>query len=377
MADYLPHPLVTELAQKLGAHGSELATAASKFAEAAQEAGGEAPPAAAHELADVLARQPDLPALMNFAGFLGGTLDDKKGVTKSRWRLLYLDVKLLTWLLIREEDILLSLRVGDADAKVEKRDVVWLKTDASLSHGSGPIPPDEIQARFLRGDFTRAADVAATLTDGPARRPDGRLLRPDAATAAGGRRGSRATADAGSAGAGQEALTLLGRERAGAARAGERAHLLEAAADLAGEDAHDLALAERRDLPVGAQCDVVELVLVGPQDRELGSGARVPQPQRAVLAGAQHQRTVAAEERRRDLVLMAAQHELRPAARIPHAHRAVGARRDDPPVAAVGEREHLAAVPFEPALGLGRAVEPPDQHVALLRHGREHARRRG
>jgi hypothetical protein len=166
VADYSPHPLVTELAQKLGAEGSELATAAREFA-AAQEAGGDALAGAAHELADVLARQPDLPALMTFAGFLGGTLDDKRGITKSRWRLLYLDVKLLTWLLIREEDILLSLRVGDDESTFEKRDVVWLKTDASLSHGSGPIPADEIQARFLRGDFTRAAEVAATLTDGP------------------------------------------------------------------------------------------------------------------------------------------------------------------------------------------------------------------
>ena len=178
MADYSPHPLVTKLAQKLGAEGSELATAAREFATAEQEAGGEAPPAAAQELADVLARQPDLPALMNFAGFLGGTLDDKKGVTKSRWRLLYLDVKLLTWLLIREEDILLSMRVGDADEEIEKRDVVWLKADASLSQGSGPIPSDEIQARFLRGDFTRAAEVAATLTDGPGGAPTGVFCAP-------------------------------------------------------------------------------------------------------------------------------------------------------------------------------------------------------
>lgn len=177
MTDYPPHPLVTALAHGLGGTVKELARAAEGFKNA-QEAGGEVEEKAARTLADALAKQPDLPELMNFAGFLGGVLDDTEGETKSSWQLLYLDVKLLTWLLIRRDDILLSLRVGADTATLETRDVVWLRTDASLSQGSGPIQPNELQARFLRGDFTRAADFAASLSDGPASAPTGPFCAP-------------------------------------------------------------------------------------------------------------------------------------------------------------------------------------------------------
>lgn len=162
MADHSPHPLVTALAKKLGTPGSALEAAAKEF-ETAEAADLDK---AKRKLANALARQPDLPELMSFAGFVGGVLDDKEGVTKTAWQLLYLDAKLRTWLLIKQDDILLRRRVGEDKSPFGKRDIVWLKADASLSEGSGPIQPDDLQARFLRGGFTRAADVAASLTDG-------------------------------------------------------------------------------------------------------------------------------------------------------------------------------------------------------------------
>lgn len=180
MTEYPPHPLVTLLAQGLGKTVDELAPAAEGFKTAQEGRAGDAAMAeAAQELADALARQPDLPALMNFAGFLGGVIDDEDGVTQTRWQVLYLDVKLQSWLLVKEDDILLRLEVGHEEAeRYEKRDVIWLKTDASLSQGSGPIQPDELQARLLRGDFTRAAEVAASLTDGPVSAPTGAFCAP-------------------------------------------------------------------------------------------------------------------------------------------------------------------------------------------------------
>lgn len=154
-----PHPLVVALAQGLLEDAGTMSTAASRSAP-------EQVPddlARRQELADALAADPNLPGLRNFAGFLGGKLDDSSSGT---WQLLYLDAKLLTWLLVRRDDIVCRQAVKDDTAPFAERDVIWLKTDASLSRGSGPLQRDEVQARFLRGDFTRAEDLAASLTGG-------------------------------------------------------------------------------------------------------------------------------------------------------------------------------------------------------------------
>lgn len=177
MAQLVPHPVVAALAERLetdektfldeyhDVRRAEAYAAAGADPDQAAEARSDLD-ARARELANQLAGDSRLPEVNAFAGFLGGILDDKAGTTKAIWRLLYLDAKLLTWLLVKEDEILLRSSVRDEKAPFNKRDVIWLKSDASLGEGSGPPQPDEVQARFLRGSFTRAGDFAATLSGG-------------------------------------------------------------------------------------------------------------------------------------------------------------------------------------------------------------------
>jgi hypothetical protein len=180
MAQLVPHPVVAALAEGLGKgaetsflHDYHKVRRAAAYAAAGQADADEVAQARsdldmrAEELAKELAEDSHLPELNAFAGFLGGVLlDDRKGTSQAIWRLLYLDAKLLTWLLVKEDEIVLRSTVRDATAPFENRDVIWLKSDASLSEGSGPPQPNEVQARFLRGSFTRAGDFAATLSGG-------------------------------------------------------------------------------------------------------------------------------------------------------------------------------------------------------------------
>jgi len=124
-------------------------------------------------LADALANDPAVPELYTFAGFLGGVLKDDTDTTKTMWRLLYLDSKLFTWLLVDHNSILLRKDVDDETSPAGTRDYVWMKADASVSRGEGPPQRNEIQARFLRGDFVSAGDFAASVTGGTYAPPTG------------------------------------------------------------------------------------------------------------------------------------------------------------------------------------------------------------
>jgi len=149
MAKPVPHPLVEELAKAL-----------LPPAPAAQGAKGKAAPAQAATAAD-LAGASELPELVIFAGFLGDTVTHP-GAGKD-WRLLYLDWRLLTWLLVQEDGIVLAEKVSDETAPSGMRDVIWVKAEASVRSGSGP---QSVEARFLTGEFTRAGDFEAPLTGG-------------------------------------------------------------------------------------------------------------------------------------------------------------------------------------------------------------------
>ena len=180
MADWRhpPHPLVLELAQELTKTDGEPSDAAKELGAAeqaltaARHAGRptgeqqEAVDTAAIKVVGLIANDPAQPELYTFAGYLGGIVEDSAGTIKTTWRLLYLDAKLQTWLLVGQESILLRKDVTDETSPSGSRDHVWVKADASVSQGEGPPQKNEIQARFLRGDFVSAGDFAASVTGG-------------------------------------------------------------------------------------------------------------------------------------------------------------------------------------------------------------------
>jgi hypothetical protein len=135
-----PNQFVTELAKKLS-----------------DQRAAQIPPA---DLANALARQAGLPELVTFAGYLGGTVQDG---SQTEWRVLYLDTHLQRWLLVRDTDVLYNVSVDDETSPSSKRDVIWVRADASVGGGSGSQP---VEARFLTGAFTRAADYEAPPSGG-------------------------------------------------------------------------------------------------------------------------------------------------------------------------------------------------------------------
>ncbi len=188
MTPFPPNPLVTALAQRLlpqkDARVQQAAQEAASYAELqagsagatqeqrdqAEQARSEAD-AAALDLASRLAADPTVPPLVTFAGFLGGAIT----ANGDPWRVFYLDAKLLTWLLVREDDIVQSETLDDDNSAFGQRDVIWLKSSASVTEGSGSPRVHEIEAQFLRGDFIGAGDFSASLTGGTFSRATGLL----------------------------------------------------------------------------------------------------------------------------------------------------------------------------------------------------------
>jgi hypothetical protein len=171
MADLVPHPLVTSVALTLGQKtGSPLATEAANLLQATNKTGQSATDAATandakyvaqkEALAKAFANQANLAGLSLFAGFLGGPIVDNQNVT---WRLLYIDSRLDSWMLIPEDAIIVYQQLTDDNAPSGVRDVLWVDATANLVHGSGPRTND---GRFLVGELTRAGDFAASTTGG-------------------------------------------------------------------------------------------------------------------------------------------------------------------------------------------------------------------
>jgi hypothetical protein len=100
----------------------------------------------------------DFPELVAFTGYLGGTVTETPPGREGSWRILYLDSQLQNWRLIPDEDILVFSRMNDDDAAFNKRDVIWVDSGALTASGDAP-PRPEAQAKYLRGDFTRAGDL--------------------------------------------------------------------------------------------------------------------------------------------------------------------------------------------------------------------------
>jgi hypothetical protein len=177
MADYVPHPLVTSVALKLAEKdvgtlkasarplvkrvaGKGGAIDAGAYSKATKQAKGPTNAAEKNTLATALANQANLNGLSLFAGFLGGPVVDHERVT---WRLLYLDSRLDTWMLVPEDKIIVSEQLKDDNAPSGLRDVLWVDSTASLVRGSGPRTN---HGRFLVGELTRAGDFAASTSGG-------------------------------------------------------------------------------------------------------------------------------------------------------------------------------------------------------------------
>ena len=110
--------------------------------------------ATAEAFANQLAKAADIPELVTFTGYLGGTFD-RDG---TNWRVLYLDTRLQSWLLVKDSDVLHSASVESDTSPSNKRDVIWVEADAPVGGGGGS---PSVENRFLTGDFTRAADYEA------------------------------------------------------------------------------------------------------------------------------------------------------------------------------------------------------------------------
>ncbi len=168
MADLVPHPLVTSVAQKLAeGDGSTLKQATVALLKDAGERGAteedvtatELDMATENALATAFANQANLPSLSLFAGFLGGPVTEN-GET---WRLLYLDSRLDSWMLVPEDAIVVHQQLTDDKAPSSRRDVLWVDGTANLVHGSGPRTN---HGRFLVGELTRAGNFAASTSGG-------------------------------------------------------------------------------------------------------------------------------------------------------------------------------------------------------------------
>jgi hypothetical protein len=107
-----------------------------------------------------------IPPLVLVAGYLG----EKVTVLGDDWRVLYVDAPLQNWTLIPEKDILLHRAAQDRTAAFGKRDLLWLMGDALTADGEAP-PRPKAQADFLKGPFTRAAELTEPIIGGDPR-PD-------------------------------------------------------------------------------------------------------------------------------------------------------------------------------------------------------------
>jgi hypothetical protein len=160
-----PHPLVAEIATGLAAMDVPIAKAGNQLIADDAAASGSItapPPPDRGELQDLTASAArdvvgfagasDVPELVTFTGYLGATL---LNLRDKDWCVLYLDSRLVSWLLVEKSGIVFRDPVEDEKAPCGIRDVIWVKADTAVGSGGGSL---SIQAQFLTGDFTRAAD---------------------------------------------------------------------------------------------------------------------------------------------------------------------------------------------------------------------------
>jgi hypothetical protein len=123
------------------------------------------PPVPAADIRDAtpgaLAYASDVPEAILFVGFFGGLVQRPGG---GEWQILYLDLELTRWLLVESSGIAAVGHVkDDAVPFNQRRDVIWVKADATVGRGSAC---QSVEAQFLTGEFTRAGDFEAPPSGG-------------------------------------------------------------------------------------------------------------------------------------------------------------------------------------------------------------------
>jgi hypothetical protein len=109
---------------------------------------------------EALAYSSDEPDVVVFAGFLGNQVQGPGGT----WMPLYLDLELNTCLLLESGGIVATGSIRDDAVPINQlRDVIWVKSDTPVGHAAGS---QSVEAMFLTGDFTRAADYEAPVGGG-------------------------------------------------------------------------------------------------------------------------------------------------------------------------------------------------------------------
>jgi hypothetical protein len=178
MVNLKPHPLVPEVVaglidgdvplkradelRGLLAHREVLLAAANAARRQYESEQAEAHPDAEQALdvvdlalASSLVESSDTPELVMFAGYLGGRVEKDDGTL---WCVLYLDSRLLTWLLVQVTGVVYRDQRKDDKAACGLLDLIWVKADTSVKSGSGS---QAVETQFLAGNFTRAGDVEA------------------------------------------------------------------------------------------------------------------------------------------------------------------------------------------------------------------------
>ena len=80
------------------------------------------------------------------------------------WLQFFLDARLFRWMLVDGTRIRRRVRVEDKDSPTGGCDYIWVDADAQVGTGSGAQP---VEAAFLSGEFTRAADFEPPSIGGP------------------------------------------------------------------------------------------------------------------------------------------------------------------------------------------------------------------
>jgi hypothetical protein len=111
-----------------------------------------------------------IPPLVAVHGFSAGALNSSQ---PKDWVLVYLDLTLQRWMLVRGQDIVASHEVKDQSLPFGGYHTMLVRREAPCRYGTGPYA---VQTTFLAGDFMSAGDFeAAPRTGGTYAPPTGLL----------------------------------------------------------------------------------------------------------------------------------------------------------------------------------------------------------
>jgi hypothetical protein len=136
-----------------------------------------------HDLVDLVttACPGGIPKLVAVQGYSAGPLDAE---IPEEWILVYLDITLQRWMLVRGQDIVASHEVKDDSLPFGGYHAMLVRTEAPCRYGTGPYA---VQQAFLAGDFMTAGDFEDSGRTGGTYAPRSGLLCDVSTPACGGR----------------------------------------------------------------------------------------------------------------------------------------------------------------------------------------------